>query len=104
MSTEIIAAFAVGLVLIVFGLVTWKKQTTVFLHSYHYRKVREEELPAYTKLMGVGQIVVGIGFCLSAPLQLLGKKTASRAVFIAGLAVGLAFILKAQTKNKTSDF
>ena len=102
MTTEIMGYFAVGIILAVFGLLTWKKKTTAFLHSYHYRKVKEEDIPEYTKWMGVGQIIVGAGFCLTALLRLLGKRTASWAVFLSGLAVGLAFILRAQSINRDS--
>ena len=102
--TEIIAFAAVGLVLVVLGLLTWKKQTTVFLHSYHYRKVKNEELPAYTKLMGIGQILAGAGFCLTAILKLFVKSALSWAPLIAGLAAGLALIGKAQKSYNRSWF
>ena len=45
MTTETIGFAAVGIVLIVLGFLTWKKQTVAFLHSYHYKKVKEEEIP-----------------------------------------------------------
>ncbi len=102
MTTEILGYLAVGIILLVFGLLTWKKKTTAFIHSYHYRKVREEDIPEYTKWMGIGQILVGTGFCLTALLRYLGKRSASWAVFISGLVIGLAFILKAQAINKKS--
>ena len=86
MNTEIISFAAIGLVLIILGLVTWKKQTTVFLHSYHYKKVKEENIPAYTRLMGIGQIIIGAGFCLTAVLKLFVQGPFSWAFLIAGLA------------------
>ena len=104
MSTEIIGFAAVGIVLIVLGFLTWKKQTVAFLHSYHYKKVKEEEIPEYTKQMGIGQIIIGIAFCLTALLRLLSMRTVSWVVFIVGLAAGLVFILKAQFKHNGSLF
>ena len=104
MTTDIISFAAVGVVLIALGLLTWKKQTVAFLHSYHYRKVKEEEIPEYTKQMGIGQIIIGIAFCLTALLRLFSMRTASWAVFIAGLAAGLVFILKAQSRHNGSLF
>ena len=47
MTTETIGFAAVGVVLIVLGFLTWKKQTVAFLHSYHYKKVKEEEMKSY---------------------------------------------------------
>lgn len=100
MTTEILGYLAVGLVLIVFGLLTWKKQTTRFIHSYHYKNVKEEAIPDYTKWMGIGQIIVGAGFCLAALFRLMKKTTVSWAVLIAGLVIGLVFILKALAINR----
>ena len=102
MNTEIISFAAIGLVLIILGLVTWKKQTTVFLHSYHYKKVKEEDVPAYTRLMGIGQIIIGAGFCLTAVLKLFVQ--GSWAFLIAGLAAGLPFMHKAQKDHNGSWF
>ena len=104
MTTETIGFAAVGVVLIVLGFLTWKKQTVAFLHSYHYKNVKDEEIPEYTKQMGIGQIIIGIAFCMTALLRLLSMRTASWVVFIAGLAGGLAFILKARTKHNGSLF
>lgn len=104
MSKETIAIAAIGIVLIVLGIITWKKQTTAFLHSYHYKKVEEDELPEYTKRMGIGQIIIGIAFCLAAVFRLLSKRTVSWVIFIAGLAAGVAVILKAQSDHNGSLF
>lgn len=104
MTTEILSYGIVGIVLIIFGVLTWKKQTVVFLHSYHYKNVKEEEIPEYTKRMGIGQIIIGITFCLTALLRLLAKRTLSWGVFAIGLAVGVVFILKAQSKHNGSLF
>ena len=99
MNKEIIAFPAVGLVLIALGVLTWKKQTTAFLHSYHYKNVKEEDVPAYTKGMGLGQILIGVGFCLTGVLKLFTEGLVSWAGLIAGLAAGLPFIAKAQREN-----
>ena len=104
MNKEIIAFPVIGLVLIVLGFLTWKKQTTAFLHSYHYKNVKEEDVPAYTKRMGVGQILIGAGFCLTGVLKLFTEGLLSWAGLIAGLAAGLPFIAKAQRENNGSWF
>ena len=49
--------------------------------------------------MGVGQIIVGVGFCLTALLRFFSKRTLSWVVLIAALLVGLTFIVRAQKKN-----
>ena len=103
MSKDI--AFAViGIVLIVLGVITWKKQTTMFLHSYHYKNVKEEDVPEYTRQMGIGQIIIGIAFGLAALLRLLSRTVISWVVFVVGLVIGIAFILRAQSNHNGSLF
>ena len=99
MHSEWITFLLIGIALIVFGVLTWKKQTTLFLHSYHYKNVKEEDLPAYTKLMGIGQIIFGVGFCLTGVLKLFVQGALSWIFLIVGLAAGLPFIFKAQKAN-----
>lgn len=98
MLTEILACIAVGAVLIVLGLETWKKQKVSFLHSYHYKNVKEEELPAYTRQMGVGQLLVGSGLCMTGLLRLLKDSMLSWLPFIVSAAVGFVIMHKAQKK------
>ena len=104
MTTETIGFAVVGVVLIGLGFLTWKKQTIAFLHSYHYKSVKEEEIPEYTKLMGIGQIIIGTAFCMAALLRFLSKRTVSWVIFISGLAAGLVFIFKAQSQHNDSLF
>ena len=104
MSKETIGFAAVGIILIVLGIITWKKQTTAFLHSYHYKKVKEEDLPAYTRQMGIGQIVIGIAFCLAALFRLLSQMTVSWVVLAVGVVIGAALIFKAQSNHNGSLF
>ena len=104
MFTETVSILAVGAVLAVLGLLTWKKQRLSFLHSYHYKNVKEEDLPAYSRQMGVGQIVVGLGLCLTGVLRLFTKSFASWSGLIAGLVIGFGIMHKAQRKYNGSWF
>ena len=54
--------------------------------------------------MGVGQILIGAGFCLTGVLKLFTEGLLSWAGLIAGLAAGLPFIAKAQRENNGSWF
>ena len=103
MITELISFAVVGLILVALGLLTWKKQTPSFLHSYHYKNVKEEDIPAYTKQMGIGQIVIGIGLCLVAGLRLITKSKVSWLGLVAGL-IGLVIFHDAQKKYNGSWF
>ena len=102
MPKEVTTYAVVGLVLIVLGVLTWKKQLLNLLHSYHHKNVKEEDIPAYARLMGIVQIVIGAGFLLSALLKLRIDGTASQIPLIAGIVAGISVFMKAQkTYNGT---
>lgn len=104
MFTDVISYIAVGAVLAVLGLLTWKKQKVSFLHRYHYKNVKEEDIPAYTRQMGVGQILVGAGLCLTGVLRLFVKSPVFWAPFAVGGVIGLFIMHKAQMKYNGSWF
>ena len=104
MNTETVSYIAVGLILIVLGLLTWKKQKVTILHDYHYKNVKQEDIPAYTRSMGIGQIVVGAGFCLTGLLKIMTESKLTWAVLIAGLIIGLIIMHKSQMKYNGTWF
>lgn len=98
MLTEYIVLFGVGLLFIVLGLLLWKKQRIGILHDYHCRNVKAEDVPAYTRQMGIAQIVIGAGMCLTGLLQILTGSRIAWAAFAAGLAAGLILMHRAQMR------
>lgn len=104
MYKEITAYLAVGALLIVLGLLTWKKQKVTILHDYHYKNVRQEDIPEYTMSMGIGQIVIGAGSLLTGVLSFFTDSRATWAAFIAGLIAGLIIMHKAQMKYNGTWF
>ena len=98
MFVEILTYLAVGGVLITLGLLVWKKQMVKVLHDYHYKNVKEEDLPAYTRQMGIGQTIIGIGLCVTGLLRIFTDKAVAWSGLIAGLVIGVAVLHKAQMK------
>ena len=41
---------------VVLGALLWKEQMLSLLHEYHYKNVKKEDIPAYTRQMGIGLI------------------------------------------------
>ena len=91
----------VGLLLAAMGFLIWKKQKVSLLHDYHYKNVKEEDLPAYTKEMGLGLIVMGLGIILTGVLDLL-ESSFWWAAMAAGFVIGLILIIHAQKKYNGS--
>ena len=69
MIIGIIVNIAVGILLIVFGMLIWKRQMVKLLHDYHYKNVKEADMPAYTRLIGIGLIIIGAGICSDGVLN-----------------------------------
>ena len=93
--------FAVGLTCIILGLLIWKKQKISILHSYHYKNVKQEDIPAYTRLMGIGNIIIGAGICLTGLLNIACPK-AWWIPMVGGFVVGFIIIYKVQKKYNGS--
>ena len=94
---------AVGAIFIVLGVLLWKKQMVSILHDYHYQHVKQDDIPAYTKQMGLGLILMGAGMIITGLLTL-----ASSAVWwvplLAGFVSGLFIFFMAQKKYNGSVF
>ena len=101
MILGVIIELIVGAVCIIPGLLLWKKQKLSLLHDYHYKHVKREDIPAYTRQMGLGLILIGAGILLTGLLELTG--TALWWVpLAAGFVAGIVVICRAQKKYNGS--
>ena len=81
------------------------------LHSYHRKRVSEENRIPFGKLVGLGTIIIGIALMvfgglsyLSAVLQNEGCAMAGKAVLIVGLVIGLGISFFAMKKYNNGIF
>lgn len=81
---ETIILIAVGLLLLILGYLIGIKQKINLVHSYHYKRVAEEDKPIFCRKIGLGNAIIG-GAILLIPLLtiLIG---AAAALIIAGIA------------------
>ncbi|MBE6125543.1 MAG: DUF3784 domain-containing protein [Erysipelotrichaceae bacterium] len=103
MIIGLIIEFSAGILLIALGLSVWKKQNASLLHDYHFKNVRDEDIPGYTRMMGQGLIVMGVGVCLWGLLDLL-KSSFWWVPLLAGFVIGFFMMNKAQKKYNGSWF
>ena len=99
----VIVEAAVGLLIIVFGLLIWKKRKLSLLHEYHYRNVKKEDVPAYARTMGIGLILLGAGICLTGLLNLF-ESPLWWVPLVAGFTAGIPFMHRAQKRYNGSWF
>ncbi len=94
---------AVGVLFIILGLLIWKKRKISLLHDYHYKNVKEQDVPAYARLMGISLIVMGAGISLTGVLSLFESSVWWIPLF-GGIAAGLIVMNKAQKTYNGSWF
>ena len=67
MIVGFVVCMIVGLLCVVLGLLLWKKQMISLVHDYHHKNVQKSDVPAYTRLMGIGLLLIGIGGDRASP-------------------------------------
>ena len=97
----VIIDLAVGAMCIVLGVLLWKEQRVSILHDYHYKNVKKEDIPAYTRRMGIGLILIGAGIMMTGLLNLVNTSL-WWVPLLAGIVSGLAVIYRAQKKYNGS--
>ncbi len=97
----VIVDLAVGALCIIMGLLLWRKQKITILHSYHYKHVKKEDIPAYTRQMGFGLMLIGAGICIMGLLN-LARSSLWWVPLLAGFVLGLIVLHKAQMKYNGS--
>jgi hypothetical protein len=107
---ESISYFIIGLALVILGVKNARGNISS-LHSYHRKRVKEEDLIPFGKKVGLGNIIIGIGFILSAIVSLINYFIPNATLvwisfgFLAvGLIVGLIIIFGAMIKYNKGIF
>ncbi len=94
----ILTAGGVGVLLVVLGVLIWKKERLTMMHDYHVDQVSQEDKKAFCKLSGIGLIVSGTGLVLSAVLLGVTDSAWSFLCFAVSFPVGLGMLIAAGRK------
>lgn len=97
----VIIDWAVGALCIVLGLLLWEKQKITLLHDYHYKHVKKEDIPAYSRQMGMGLIAIGAGIFMTGLLS-LADSSLWWVPLVAGFVLGIIILYRAQKKYNGS--
>ena len=84
-----------GCGVMVYGLILWKKQKITWIHSYHRRYVRTEDIPALTKAVGSGSIIIGFGILFFGAILMLSSSMWGFAGYLIALPVGVIRMVRA---------
>ena len=101
---ENLLTIIIGAVLALIGVSNCKGNINS-LHSYHIKRVTEENRLPFGRLVGAGTIIVGVFLALSGVLGYTGAtEKVQEVVLIAGFLAGLPFILYAMFKYNKGIF
>ena len=103
MLIGVIIELAIGALCIVLGCILWKKQKVSLVHEYHYKNVKKDDIPAYTRLLGIGLIVIGAGICVTGVFNWF-ESSLWWIPMLVGFVAGLFLMNKAQKKYNGSWF
>ena len=100
-----VLGFLTSLIGIIPGIVIWKKRRYSLLNDYHYKNVRAENIPAFTRSMGISLIIVGLGFLVSGFLTLFQAPPIWwGGSMLAGSLIGVILSIKTLRKYNGSVF
>lgn len=107
---EFIVAFLVGILCIVIGVFNMKGNIKM-LHSYHRKRVSEEDRLPFGKLVGKGMIIIGVSIMLSIVLSELSVyfendffMIVGMVLMFIGLALGIGMAFYAMIKYNKGIF
>ena len=108
--TSMIVTLALGILLCVIGVVNTTGNVTS-LHSYHRKRVSQEDMKPFGILVGIGTIIIGLAIAALGILLYVHERTEIKAYAIAGtvtvisgLVVGLGISFFAMIKYNKGIF
>ena len=107
---EYIFAIIVGIACTVIGILNTKGHISM-LHSYHRKRVKEEDIRPFGKLVGLGMMGIGAGIIAGGALSIVTYQTKNNIFEIIGmvivgigLAVGVSIAFYAMKKYNKGIF
>ena len=74
------------------------------IHWYNRRKVTEEDIPKYGRLVGSGTLVIGISMIVTGILQMIFNNEIIYYITAAGIVIGIVLIFWGQFKYNKGIF
>ena len=93
----------VGVLLIVLGRTNMTGNIST-IHWYNRTKVTGDDVPKYGRVVGLGCVIMGVSFLITAGLECFVQATWTPVIALAGLAIGIGFILYGQFKYNKGIF
>ena len=99
---EFITQIAVGLIVVILGILNVKGNISL-LHSYHRKRVKEEDIVPFGRKIGIGAIIMGCTIIAAGVCELYVPNIRN-IVLIVGFIPGIIFIAYAMLKYNKGIF
>ena len=99
---ENIIMFILGVFISVVGIVNINGNVST-IHSYNRRRVKEEDVPKYGKVVGTGTLIIGISIVLGFVVSFWSEEIMGY-IILPSVIVGLGFILYGQFRYNKGIF
>ena len=100
--TEIIVQAGVGFLVIIIGILNMKGNISL-LHSYHRKRVKEEDVLPFGRIVGLGAIIIGCTI-IAASIAGLFYENITNIILIAGFIPGIGLVVYAMFKYNKGVF
>ena len=97
---ENIIMLILGVFISVVGIVNIKGNIST-IHSYNRRRVKEEDIPKYGKVVGTGTLIIGISLVLGFIVSFWSEEIMGY-IILPAIIIGLGLILYGQFKYNNS--
>ena len=97
-----LALLFLGLLISVLGIINIMGNIST-IHSYNRRKVKEEDVPKYGKVVGTGTLIIGVSLVLGYIVSFWSEAIMAF-IILPAVAVGLGFLLYGQFKYNKGIF
>ena len=92
-----------NLALLILGLFISAMGNISTIHSYNRRKVKEEDVPKYGKVVGTGTLIIGVSLVLGYIVSFWSEAIMAF-IILPAVVVGLGFLLYGQFKYNKGIF
>ena len=99
---ENIILLILGVFISVVGIVNINGNVST-IHSYNRRRVKEEDVPKYGKVVGTGTLIIGISIVLGFVVSFWSEEIMGY-IILPSVIVGLGFILYGQFRYNKGIF
>ena len=107
---EYILTFIVGIVLIILGVSNMRGNISS-IHSYHRNRVSEEDRIPFGKMVGRGNVIIGVAIIIFGGMSVLTHYTQNKmfvlsgcVILVVGIIVGLVISFRAMIKYNKGIF